>query len=185
MKIISVAGSGSGCGKTTVVCGFLRAIPGLGAIKISPREHPLQVEWGAGETGKDTDLFVRNGAIRVARIVGPRDDVGQAWELIQGEFRQLRGVVVEGTRGIYLPGEKLRIFVGGDNWQAQLDGQMRKIVADSAMIIELSPHCSPDIIGKNGFLAHKVKYSHNAGCFVHKSERLEIDPFEVVRTFLS
>lgn len=74
MKIIAVVGTGSGCGKTTVACRILAEIPRLGAVKISPRDCESHVEWGAGEPGKDTDLYVGHGAIRVARIIGPRAD---------------------------------------------------------------------------------------------------------------
>lgn len=102
MKIVAVVGTGSGCGKTTVSCRIIREIPGLGAVKISP-----------GDPGKDTDLFVGSGAVPVARIVGPREAAGQAWELIKGRFNGCRGVVVEGTSALEIPGERSVISLNG------------------------------------------------------------------------
>jgi len=113
MKIIAVVGTGSGCGKTTVVCRILRAIPGLGAVKISPRDGALRVEWGGGEPGKDTDLYVSSGAVPVARIIGPREQATPAWEKIKGRFSGCRGVVIEGASALDFPDERYAVFVVG------------------------------------------------------------------------
>jgi ABC-type dipeptide/oligopeptide/nickel transport system ATPase component len=115
VKIIAVVGTGSGCGKTTIACRILREIPGLGAVKISPREGASRIEWGAGEPGKDTDLFVRSGAVRVARIIGPREEVGSSWGLMKGEFDGYPGVVFEGASALDLSGDRLVVFVHGDH----------------------------------------------------------------------
>jgi molybdopterin-guanine dinucleotide biosynthesis protein len=113
MKIVAVVGSGSGCGKTTLVCRILRKIPGLGAVKLSPRDAPARVEWGRGERGKDTDRYAECGASQVARIVGLRDEFASLWGQIEQEFSSCRGVVVEGSRSLDLPGERFVVFVSG------------------------------------------------------------------------
>lgn len=140
VKIIAVVGTGSGCGKTTVACRILREIPGLGAVKISPREGAGRIEWGAGEPGKDTDLYARSGAVTVARIIGPRDEAGKAWELIKGRFDGCQGVVIEGTSGLDLSGDRYVVFVAGDTRNDQREQRNREMVAISDAIIERSSH---------------------------------------------
>ena len=135
MKIIAVVGTGSGCGKTTAACRILRAVPGLGAVKISPREVASRVEWGAGESGKDTDLYVGSGAVRVARIIGPRSAVGLTWERIMDQFEACRAVVIEGASALSLPGEKFVVFVVGDPEDQFREGRDREIRAVSDIII--------------------------------------------------
>jgi hypothetical protein len=113
VKIVAVAGSGSGCGKTSVICGLLRAIPGLGAVKISPREGSLTVEWGPGGSGKDTALYNAAGAAQVARIVGSRGRVPEAWETVRTSLVECRGIIVEGSAALDLPDPKRIVFVVG------------------------------------------------------------------------
>ena len=140
VKIIAVVGTGSGCGKTTVACRILREIPGLGAVKISPRECTSRIEWGAGEPGKDTDLYVGSGAVPVARIIGTRETVGQAWELIKGHFEGCQGVVIEGASALEIPGELFVVFIVGDTQADQRDEQNRAMAAISTLIIDRSSH---------------------------------------------
>jgi hypothetical protein len=140
VKIIAVVGTGSGCGKTTVACRILSAIPGLGAVKISPRDGASGVEWGAGEPGKDTDLFVKHGAIRVARIIGPRLAVPTTWEMIKGQFDGCPGVVIEGACALDIPGERYIVFVVGPTVEKGREERNRAIEAISDSIIERSSH---------------------------------------------
>jgi len=144
VKIIAVVGTGSGCGKTTVVCRILRAIPGLGAVKISPREGASRVEWGAGEAGKDTDLFSGNGAVRVARIVGPREMVGPTLGCIKGKFEGCQGVIIEGASALDLPGERYVVFVISNPEDRARDEINREIAIVSDIIIERSSHCGAE-----------------------------------------
>jgi hypothetical protein len=140
VKIIAVAGTGSGCGKTAVACHILRAIPGLGAVKISPREGPSRVEWGAGEPGKDTDQYVSSGAVQVARIIGPRELVVQSWNLIRLQFKGCEGVVIEGASSLAIPEERYVVFVIGDPLEEAREDRNRTMIANSDAIIDRSSH---------------------------------------------
>jgi molybdopterin-guanine dinucleotide biosynthesis protein len=140
VKIIAVVGTGSGCGKTTVACRILRAIPGLGAVKISPREGASRVEWGAGEPGKDTDLYLANGAVRVARIIGPRESVVATWELVKGQFDGCQGVLIEGTSVLDVQGERFVVFVDGAIENVVRQERKREIVAISDIVLTSSSH---------------------------------------------
>ena len=138
MNIIAVVGTGSGCGKTTVVCRILRAIPGLGAVKISPREGESLVEWGPGAPGKDTELFAGSGADPVARIVGPRAGVPPSWELIKDRFARCRGVVFEGACALDLDEERCVVFVVGTSGMADREERNREIAGKADVILERS-----------------------------------------------
>lgn len=142
MKIIVVVGTGSGCGKTTVARSILRAIPGLGAVKISPRDGASRVEWGAGEEGKDTGLYAASGGVKVARIIGPRTAVGPTWELIKKQFKGCPGVVIEGVSALELPGERYVVFMVGASVEKKQKERNRAIAAISGTIIERSSHLS-------------------------------------------
>jgi len=144
MKIIAVVGTGSGCGKTTVACAILRAFPGLGAVKISPRDGESFVEWGPGEPGKDTDLFVRSGAVRVARIIGPRDQVCRTWESIKDQFIHYPGVVIEGASALGIPGERYVVFVAGEMEDDEREERNRAMAANADLIFDRSSHLNAD-----------------------------------------
>lgn len=139
MKTIVIVGTGSGCGKTTVACRILRAVPGLGAVKVSPRQEPVRVEWGAGSPGKDTDRYAGCGAAPVARIVAPRDQVAAAWEGVRGGFEGCRGVVIEGSRGLEIPADRLVVFVRGERSRELRPGREAELASKADFIIERVP----------------------------------------------
>jgi molybdopterin-guanine dinucleotide biosynthesis protein len=115
MKIVAVVGSGSNSGKTTLVCRILRDHPGLGALKLSPREGvDPRIEWGPGaDPEKDTARFSASGAAKVGRIVGERGRIPHFWESVRPEFSGLEGVVVEGGGSLSFADEVLPVFVLG------------------------------------------------------------------------
>ena len=154
VKIIAVVGTGSGCGKTTVASRILAAIPGLGAVKISPRPGPSRVEWGAGAPGKDTALYVESGAAPVARIIGPRGEVGVSWDLIKDRFRECRGVVIEGTSALDLPGNRFVVFVVGGSFDKARESRNREIGVKASIIYRRSSHCGIEflIMGVRAFV---------------------------------
>lgn len=147
MKIIAVVGTGSGCGKTTVACRILRGIPGLGAVKISPRVGESRVEWGPGEPGKDTDLFARSGGAPVARIVGPREQVQATWDRIRSRFAGCPAVVVEGASALGIPGDRFIVLVVGDTREDPRDDRNRPLAALADIIVDRSARCEPDLPG--------------------------------------
>lgn len=140
MKLVAVVGSGSGCGKTTVACRILRGIPGLGAVKLSPQAGESRVEWGPGDPAKDTDLYVRSGAVRVARIVGPRESAARTWGEIRAGFGGCRGVVIEGTRAVDFPEKKCVLFIAGRQSLDVREERNNGMMAISDAIVEFAPH---------------------------------------------
>ncbi len=152
MKMIAVVGSGSDSGKTTLVCRILAAVPGLAAVKISPREGECRVEWGPGERGKDTARFAASGAVKVARIVGPRPQVPQLWERLRAGLAGMKGVVVEGAGSVGCRCEKLTIFAASaDHLMARPERDEALIAAADLVVIALptpnhnGPPCKVDL----------------------------------------
>jgi hypothetical protein len=73
MAIIVVGGSGSGAGKTALICGLLRAFPEIPftAVKITTHAHglsePIHEETAAGQ-GTDTARYLASGARRALLV---------------------------------------------------------------------------------------------------------------------
>jgi hypothetical protein len=151
MKLVVVAGSGSNCGKTTLVCRLLAAIPGLGAVKVSPRDEEPRVEWGPGSPGKDTARYAASGAVKVARLICPREAVSGLWEAIGAEFAACAGVIVEGGSWI-IPGEdRLTIFVrAAEGLGERPDRTARLLAAADLQVIVHSEdwHATPSEEGR-------------------------------------
>jgi hypothetical protein len=139
MKVIAVVGSASGSGKTGVACAILRAVPGLGAVKISPREGPARVERGPGLPGKDTARYAECGAAAVARVVAPRERVREAWGSLARDFERLPAVVVEGAGALELPGRRLTIFVAAPATLGERPERDERLAADADWIVVVRP----------------------------------------------
>jgi hypothetical protein len=185
VKIIAVVGSGSGCGKTTAACRILRAIPGLGAVKISPRPGTSRIEWGRGESGKDTDLLAESGAACVARIIGPRDEVVRTWTNIQHEFERCRGVVVEGSRSLDLPGERFVVIVSGESMKKSRKDHSMNHAGKSNVILPCKTHIDDRLLKLFEVSSHNSILINNC---VSRADDLpgdiEKDFIERIRLFL-
>jgi len=135
MKVIAVVGSASGSGKTTLACALLRAIPGLGAVKISPSDGAARVEWGPGKTGKDTARFAGCGAAAVARIVGPRERFPETWETVRAVFEPLPGVLIEGAGALALPDDRFTIFLAVPDTLGERPARDERLAAAADCIV--------------------------------------------------
>jgi hypothetical protein len=107
MNNISVAGGGSGAGKTSLICSLLPYFPGYGAVKFSVEEsysgkQPLVVSEGTGleETGKDSWCYLEAGARQVVFVRCRQDQLKQGVRLVESRLAGLPGVFWEGNRVI-------------------------------------------------------------------------------------
>lgn len=113
-----MGGTWTACGKTSVVELLLRALPGWGALKITPSRPdepcPTGHECGAcapplgpwelvtagsrlAEAGKDTARFLAAGAPRVRWLRALPERLPEALGVALAEFQDLPGVIVEST----------------------------------------------------------------------------------------
>lgn len=140
MKVVGVIGSGSGCGKTTLVCALLREIPGLGAVKISPREDATaHVEWGGGPEVKDTARYIASGAKKAARIVAPRAEILSQWPAVLEAMKACRGVIVEGGADSLAGKRDLTIFLVGGRTSGVREERTRRLARGSDVIAAYLP----------------------------------------------
>jgi hypothetical protein len=139
VKVIAVVGSASGSGKTRLACAILHAFPGLGAVKISPREGSSRVEWGGGKAGKDTAHFAQSGAAVVARVVAARERVPEVWKGMRGALEPLRGIVVEGAGALDIPAERFTVFVVSPESLGERPARDERLAAAADCIVIVRP----------------------------------------------
>jgi hypothetical protein len=106
MAIIVVGGSGSGVGKTALVCGLISALPEFkwNAVKITTHEHnkpkPIWEETSAGQ-GTDTGRFLAAGAERAflatpsMRIQPPGPDLAPMLDELWPHFGRHTNLIFE------------------------------------------------------------------------------------------
>ncbi|MGM0667466.1 MAG: hypothetical protein ACQETA_09105, partial [Bacteroidota bacterium] len=110
-RLLIIAGTGRGSGKTTLACQIIRCFSHLGplAIKISPHFHaPGEglIDWHRGEKfnifressktgGKDTSRMLESGASAVYYIQAYDSHVREAFELLAGELDPERPLICE------------------------------------------------------------------------------------------
>ena len=168
VRLIAVVGSASGSGKTGVACAILRAVPGLGAVKISPREGPVRVERGAGEPGKDTARYAESGAALVARVVAPRERILEAWEQLRQDFERLPAVVVEGAGALELPGRRFTVFVVASATLGERPERDERLAAaaDCIVVVRSQGRAAEDehpVVGRQQGRASVLEVSLDAG----------------------
>jgi hypothetical protein len=181
--VIAVVGSASGSGKTRLACAVLRAIPGLGAVKISPRAGSPLVEWGPGEPGKDTARFAESGAAVVARIAAPRGSVPAVWDGMRGALEGLPGIVVEGAGALGLPAERFTVFVAAVASLGERAERDERLAAAADCIVMVRPGPAadredPSVIAQQGGRVGVLRVSM-------AEEQWELEPLlDAIRGFL-
>jgi molybdopterin-guanine dinucleotide biosynthesis protein len=115
--VLAVGGCSSGVGKTTLACRLLEALPGWGALKVTPlhkepcrgpdrcpicagidAEHSLlTLPEDLDRPGSDTDLYRRAGASRVAWLKNRPGNRAAGIEEALRAFDGLPGLIAEGN----------------------------------------------------------------------------------------
>ena len=114
--VITISGSASGCGKTSLAERLIPCLAYCAAVKAhidEAAEFSIVAEHSASESpSKDTSRFLRSGARRAYLVHGPADRAAEAVrEIIQeGEFATL---VVESNALARLVDADLAFFVEG------------------------------------------------------------------------
>ncbi len=138
MRIVSVAGSQSNVGKTSVAVFLLRHLPGYGALKVTvcsgqcPRQNPCGVcsrlsspfsiiedEFVIRAPHTDTALLSTAGASKVIWLQSREDGLSDGIKLALSRFSNLPGIVTEGNHFIKAVKPLVSLLVLPD-YQAQL-----------------------------------------------------------------
>jgi len=100
MALIVVGGSGRGAGKTALICGLMRVLPGRlwTAVKITMHAHgqseSIFEETAAGQ-GTDTARYLAAGARRALLVTADDDALGSMVQRILDDHAQPTNVIFE------------------------------------------------------------------------------------------
>lgn len=114
MHILTVAGAGSGAGKTTLSAFLLKRLPGFAAIKVSVGGMYASVTDDPAvilEEGKDTRILKDAGADPVVLVRCPPLDVAEALGQAMAMTGDARGVLIEGNSAAALVRATVSFFV--------------------------------------------------------------------------
>lgn len=114
MKIISVTGSHSGVGKTSLASLIIREIEGLSAIKVTKTDLFTSITTDdeiISESGKDSAVFKESGARNVVWVKSTQRDLKECLNQALSMVSDSRGVVIEGNSPIEYIEPDLIIFV--------------------------------------------------------------------------
>jgi len=116
MLIITVSGSKSGVGKTTLAVLLLSRLPGYAAIKVTATDFFVSVTDDPEKVdvpGKDTALMKQAGAGPVVWVQSPPEDLSEALSYALNLAGDVKGVVVEGNSPLRLIKPDAAFFVTG------------------------------------------------------------------------
>ncbi len=152
MRVLSIAGTGSGVGKTRILALLLAdPLAGWGALRTTPLDGHAPEAVGDDEfvtdparieiVGRDTRRLIDAGAARVAWLRAR--DAASAAALaprVREHFRGLPGVAVEGGRLAEALGPGYRIFVAGSTWKPG----SREAMARADVVVVAAPAGLPE-----------------------------------------
>ncbi len=133
MKTIIIAGSASGCGKTTLAVRLLETLPGWAAIKVSPSDlYAVVVDDPAiiNEPGKDTALMKAAGATHVVWVQASMPELKESLPIAMNMTGDVPGIIIEGNAAadavepdtlIFVLGADLSIKPGAERLLAKAD----------------------------------------------------------------
>lgn len=117
--LLSVSGSHSGCGKTSLVELILKSISNAwGAIKYTHSELYASLKDDPAvlkEDGKDTARFLDAGAQKVIWIQSPPEDLDDLLPMAFARLNECHGIVMEGNSPAFRSLPDAIVFVYGDD----------------------------------------------------------------------
>ena len=133
MKTIIIAGSGSGCGKTTLAVQLIETLTGWAAIKVSPSDlYTVVVDDPAiiNEPGKDSALMKAAGAAHVVWVQASMPELKESLPIAMNMTGDVPGIIIEGNAAadavepdtlIFVLGADLKIKPGAEKLLTKAD----------------------------------------------------------------
>lgn len=147
MVIITVSGSKSSVGKTTVCSLLLQRLDGFAAIKVSTGgmyTHVTDVDEVIDVEGKDTHVMKTAGACPVVFVQCPPEEVsdalGQAF-VLTGDTS---GVVVEGNSPARLLKSDIAFFVTGPDISEAKAGALELLKKADVVVVNVEADAPPE-----------------------------------------
>ncbi|MBI5026043.1 MAG: hypothetical protein HZC12_04785 [Nitrospirae bacterium] len=135
--IISIAGSHSKVGKTTLASILLGEIKGFGAIKFTKTAFYTSIvsdERILRQKGKDTAVMLEAGAVRVLWVQCPEKELAEALPVALSEMSGLNGIIVEGNSPVDFLTPHLVIFITDPHGRLKSSAQSAVRKADVIVI---------------------------------------------------
>jgi|Deesub1362B_J571_1020462.scaffolds.fasta_scaffold00139_54 molybdopterin-guanine dinucleotide biosynthesis protein len=158
MKIISICGAHSGCGKTTVAEAILQGLEGRwGALKYTRTAFYTTVsdETYNASQSKDTFRLRRAGAERVIRIQAPPEELQESLNMAMALMADCDGVVTEGNSLIEFLNPDIVIFVFGRD-RLRIKPSAKDILQKADIVVGWS-ETSENILNINGSLDRLIQ----------------------------
>ena len=121
-KIISVAGTRSKAGKTTLCSTLLKGLKGFGAIKFTKTSLYASITEDIDmlkQNGKDTAIFLESGAERVLWVQSPYNELENVLDIAVGKMADLKGVIIEGNSPVDFLNPHLVVFIIGSEGECK------------------------------------------------------------------
>lgn len=112
--IISVTGSHSGVGKTTLCSILLGEFKGFGAVKFTKTRRYTSIIDDVkvlSQPDKDTAILLESGAERVIWVKSPVDSLREVLPIALSRMSDLKGIIVEGNSPVDFLNPDLVIFI--------------------------------------------------------------------------
>ncbi len=168
MHIITVSGSHSGVGKTTLAVLIIARLAGYAAIKVtvtdlfvSVTDDPARI----GVEGKDTALMRDAGASPVIWVQGPPDELGEALSHALSLAGGAKGVVIEGNSPARLVRPDAAFFVAGKDVTDLKPGALDVLAGADGVVVNVEDDEPPE--EARGFIRR-----HNPGAVITTMGRM-------------
>lgn len=146
MRIITVSGSHSGVGKTTLAVLILSQLTGFGAVKVSTTEFFTSVTDDPdtiAEPGKDTALMKDAGAEHVVLARCTPEEVSECLSHALNLLGGVRGAVVEGNSPARLIAPDMAFFVTGTDISAVKPSALEVLAKADVVVVNVEDYVPP------------------------------------------
>jgi len=160
MHIITVSGSRSGVGKTTLAVLLLSRLEGFAAIKVSHADLFTSVTDDPAvisSEGKDTALMLAAGAKLVVWVQSQREDLPESLSNALNMVGDARGVVVEGNGPARVLDPDVSFFVTGEDLGEMKEGAEDILKGADVVVVNVESGSVPIAVEE------KIRVKNKAG----------------------
>ena len=180
MFIITISGSHSGVGKTTLAALIISRLPGFAAVKVSPSDLFTSVTDEPNvisEPGKDTALMRDAGADPVVWVRSTPEELPESLSQALTLCGNARGAVVEGNGPARLIKPDLAFFVVGLSLEDAKPGALDVLAKADVVVVNVEADEPPDAV-------RAAVRLHNRAAMITTMKRMR-EPGEEARALIA
>lgn len=147
MRLITVSGSHSGVGKTTLAVLLISRLPGYGAVKVSTTEFFTSVTDDPekiSEPGKDTALMKEAGAAHVVWARCTPDELSDCLSYALNLLGDVAGAVIEGNSPARFLKPDAAFFVTGGDVASAKPSALEVLAGADVVVVNVEDYEPPD-----------------------------------------